>query len=50
MIDSIVCVWCAGTGYKDEFNDTLHEWEEIHCDDCGGTGFDEDDDVEYVLP
>lgn len=38
------CTYCAGTGYLDFFNESLHDWEEVKCDECGGTGFDDDDE------
>lgn len=40
------CTYCAGTGYVDFFNESLHDWEEAECDECGGSGFDDDDEEE----
>ncbi len=39
---SEMCGYCAGTGYVEHFNDSLHDWEEVECDDCGGTGIEDD--------
>ena len=36
------CGWCAGTGYLEVFNESLHDWEDVICEDCGGTGIEDD--------
>ncbi|MDU4288358.1 hypothetical protein [Mixta calida] len=38
------CHYCAGTGFVDEWIEELHDWEEVMCDDCGGTGIDDDEE------
>lgn len=41
-IDKEDCMCCNGFGVVEEWNDTNHEWEDVTCSVCGGTGVEDD--------
>lgn len=42
MSDKEECLFCCGTGYVEIFDYQEEDWYEIVCEDCGGTGLEDD--------
>ncbi len=38
------CVFCCGTGFIEEFDPESGEFVDEVCDDCGGTGIEDDEE------
>lgn len=35
---------CNGYGCVEEWDDSLNDWIDVRCEDCGGTGIEEDEE------
>lgn len=42
--DKEPCVFCCGTGRIDFFDEVLHDFVDEVCEDCAGTGVDDDEE------
>lgn len=42
MDEKSECMFCSGHGVIEEWNFNMHDWEDIICPECGGTGVDDD--------
>lgn len=36
------CMFCNGYGAVEERNESLNDWKDVTCPECGGTGVDDD--------
>ena len=42
MSDEQECMFCNGHGVVEEWSESLNDWEDVRCPECGGTGIDDD--------
>ncbi|EPW8638147.1 hypothetical protein ACWQG8_002532 [Klebsiella pneumoniae] len=45
MDDKQECMFCNGHGVVEEWSESLNDWKDETCQECGGTGFEDDPEV-----